>query len=893
MRELGRPFWYLRRRRKTVAAEVDEELQAHLEMRAEDLRAEGLSAEDARREALRRFGDLEATRAYCRRQDEATEGSRGRALAFADLGQDARIALRSLLRARGLTAVIVATVGLGIGATALTFAAVHATLLRPLPYPDSARLVRIYTDAPPNRFRFSVADYRALEEQQTVFDRVGGYTERPMSWSDGTSAERLRGRVVTWTYFDVLGLRPALGRNFTAEEGRPGAPPSVIVTDGFWRQRLGARPEAVGGPVRLDGTDHALVGVLPADVGPLEQGQEFFVAARWDVPPRKGPFLIITVARLREGVDRRAADAELRAINRRIFPLWRSSYQDERATWATMDLKTHVVGDVEATAALALAAVGLVWLIACANAGSLLVARVTARSRELAVRAALGASRARILRHLLVESALLALAASALGVAIAAAGLRLLVTQGAPYLSRVHEVGFGAALWGAVAALTLASAGLFALVPALHRSGGPVEDALRASTRSATASPAARRVRRLLVAGQFAIATPLLVAAALLLASLDRLARVDLGFDGRAVAGGSIALPAGQYADGAQVAAYWEELERRLAAIPGVEGVAFADGRPPAEVGNFNNFDLEDAPTPAGASQPVTPWVAVTPGYFRLLGLPLVEGRLFDAHDGTDPQVNTVIVDRAWAARFFPGRSAVGRRLKGGGCTECPWTTVVGVVGEVKYAGLDQPDRGTVYTPMVSRTIEGPVDPSAARFRFALVRAPDAPAAALGGVRQVVRAIDPSVPLTNAATMDELAARSLQRPRSLSRLVAAFAAVALVLSVVGIYGVMAFYVQQHAREIGIRVALGGRPRDVLRLVVAQGMAVVGSGVVVGLLAAAALARLMASLLFGVGATDPAAYAGVAALLLAVALAACAAPALRALALQPAVVLRAE
>ena len=813
-------------------------------------------------------------------------------LLVGDLLQDLRIGLRGLLRAPMMTMTIVATVGLGIGATTVIFSAVHAALLRPLPYADPERLVRIYTDAPPNKFRFSVADYLALQAQQTHFEQIAGYTDRPRAFSDGTVAERVRGRDVSWTYFTLLGVKPAVGRDFTELDGRPGSPPAVIVSYGFWQRRLGGRPDVIGKPLRLDGSDHALAGILPRMVGPLEQGQELFVAAQWATPPRKGPFFITVLGRLRNGSERSAAAGELVAINRRIFPLWQVSYQDQKASWALMDLRTHLVGDVRTVAGLALAAVGLVLLIACANASNLLIARVTSRRRELAVRTALGASRGRVIRHLLAESSLLATGAAAVGIALASAGIGLLRSVGADYFPRTQEITLdGPVLW-LLAASTAAGGLLFGLVPAVHGTGGPVDESLRSFGRSSTGSIAVRRLRRLLVAGQFAIATPLLVVAGLLLASLNELGRVDLGFDIRNLLSGTILLPAAQYPDAGRVAAFWDEIQRRVEALPGVSGVTFADGRPPNEVNNFNNFDLEDSPTPPGQSQPVTPWVSVTPEYFRLLGLTLVQGRLFDEHDGLGPDVEVVVVDRAWAKRFFPNGGAIGRRFKEGGCTRCPWTTVVGVVSEVKYAGLDKPDQGTVYSPMAGRGAR-PSEQATSRFRYLVLRTAIDPLTVLPSVRQVVRELDPSLPFSSVATEEELVARSLQRPRSLSMLVGGFATVALLLSIVGVYGVMAHYVQQHSKDIGIRLALGGSPADVLRLVVGQGMRIVSSGVGVGLLTALILTRLMSSLLFGIGAADAFTFVAVTILLLAVALVACSVPARRAIAVQPAAVLRNE
>lgn len=872
-------FWYLRRGPETVVSEIDEELNHHLELRIEELKAQGRSADAARSEALRQFGDLEQTRQYCRRQDEAKETHMQRTLMFQDFTQDLRIAARSLLRAPILTLTIVGTVGLGIGAATAIFSAVYAALLRPLPYASPDELVRIYTDAPPFVFRFSVADYLALKEQQTHFQQVATYTGRTMTFSDGTVAELLRGTMVSTTYFSVLGIRPILGRDFTESDGRPGSPGVVLVSNGFWQQRLGGRADAVGRAIRLDGSDYTIVGVLPPRMGPLD-GQEYFIAQQFSPPPRKGPFLYTVIARLRAGANRAAAAEELRAINKRIFPIWKASYQDDKATWSVMDLKTHVVGDLSNVAGVALAAVALVWLIACTNASNLLVARVTSRRRELAVRAALGASRSRVVRYLLAESSVLAIGSMVVGALLASLGMQVFRNVGVNYFPRMQEVAFeGPVVWLLVG-LMIASGLMFGLVPALHGTSGSVDDSLRAVGRSATGSVAVRRLRRVLVGSQFAVATPLLVAAGLLLISLNQLRQVDLGFDGRNLITGSIRLPSALYADQARVRSVWDEMHRRLESVPGVSAVAFADGRPPTDVGNLNNFDLEEHPTPPGESQPVTPWIAVTPEYFRALGLTLIEGRLLEERDALTETLESVVVDRAWARRFFPNESAVGKRFRGGGCTTCPWTSVVGIVSDVKYVGLDQPDEGAVYTPLTG-----------VLARYVVIRTAGDAQSTLGAVRQVVRELEPGAPLSNIATIDDLVNESIDQPRSLSLLVAGFALVALTLSVFGIYGVMAYYVQQHLKDISIRLALGGKADDVLKLIVGQGMQVVAAGVVVGLLAAFGVARLMSSLLFGVQATDPLIYFVVSMLLLAVAFVGCLLPAVRAIGLQPAAVLR--
>jgi predicted permease len=804
-------------------------------------------------------------------------------LSVQEWATDVRISVRGLMRVPVLTLTIVATVGLGIGATAAIFSAIDAALLRPLPYLHPERLVRIYTDAPPFKWRFSMADYLAFREQQTQFEASATYTNRSVIFDDGVLASVLRARAVSSEFFRVLGIRPQIGRDFVEADERPGAPAPVISSQAFWQERLGRDPNAVGRRIKLDGVEHPIVGVLPRSVGPLERGQDLFIVQQFSPPSRKGPFLFSIVARLREGATPAVASGELRAINRRIFPIWKASYQDDKATWSLEDLRTAVVGQVNAIAGLALATVALVWLIACANASNLLIARVTSRRQELAVRAALGASRGRVVRYLMAEAAVLAAASVALGTAVAWIGIRLLQSVAATYFPRMEETALDAPVWWLLAALATCSGLMFGLVPALHGTGGTIDESLRSVGRSSTSNVAVRRLRRALVASQFAIATPLLIVASLLLTTLNHLRNVDLGFDHRTVITGSVRLPGAQYQDPGKIKVFWSELARRIGTLPGVAGVALADGLPPDGVGNLNNFDLEDHPAGPGQPQPVTAWVAVTPPYFRVLGLALLEGRALDERDALAENVESVVVDRAWARRFFPHGSALGKRFHEGGCTTCPWTTVVGVVSEVKYLGLDKPDDGTVYWPMSDRSLTG----------YLVVRTQANPAPLGPALQRTARELDSAVSVSNIATMEDLVAQSLDRPESLSLLVSAFAFVALALSIVGICGVMAYYVQQHVKEIGIRIALGGTSSDVLRLVLGQGMRVVAVGVVCGLVAAMAGTRLLSNLLFGVGAADASTFLGVSGALLLVAFAACLWPALRAVAIQPAVVLRTE
>jgi predicted permease len=419
----------------------------------------------------------------------------------------------------------------------------------------------------------------------------------------------------------------------------------------------------------------------------------------------------------------------------------------------------------------------------------------------------------------------------------------------------------------------------------MNITGGTVDESLR-SARTATASAGVRRMRRVLVAAQFAIATPLLITAGLLLSSLNALKSVDLGFEGDRILTASVRLPAAQYREPAVIESFWKELERRLLAQPGIAGVAFADGRPPVTAGQHNNFDLEQFPAGPGGSQQVTAWVGISPEYFRVMGMKLIEGRMLDQRDidlqNASQNLLSVVVDQSWSRRFFGTESAIGKRFKSGGCTACPWTSVVGIVSDVPFDGLDQARQGTVY-----------FGNSGQPLNYVIVRTKGDPALEASTLARVMRELEPGAPLSDLSTTDQLVDQSLIRPQSMSMLIASFATVALLLSIIGIYGVMGYYVQQQLKEISIRMALGGSRGEVARLVVGQGMSVAVAGVIAGIAIAWSATRLMASLLFGVGAADPLTFSGVTALMIVVALMACAVPAWRAMRVQPAVVLRNE
>jgi putative ABC transport system permease protein len=792
------------------------------------------------------------------------------------LWRDLRYSVRSLARVPALSATLVLTIGVGLGSTTAMITVVRAVLVKGLPYADADSLVWIYTDTPPYRFRFSVVDYRALEADHPAFSGVAAYQTNEVTVSGEGAAERVTARSVTGSYFPLLGQVPHIGRLFDpSDDARRDQ--VVVLTYGYWTQHYGGDPSVLGRSMTIDGASYTIVGVLQRAIGPFESYTPLFTAARWPTPTRKGPFFTTAIGRLRPDISRAAALQTLDATNARLFPIWQSSYQDEKATWGMLNLKQRVIGDVGSMLWVVLGAVACVLLIACANAVNLLVARSLNRNRELAIRGALGASRGRLLQHLLAETAIIGVVAALVGLGVAIGSIALVTKYGTDYIPRITEVQLGAPELGCLGLLTLVSVLLVGLVPAIHSSRLKITGALAAGGRAASDGPATRRLRRALVAAEFALATPLIVAAVLVGASLNRLNQVEVGLSTTRLLTAGVSLPSGRYPQPADREAFWKRALEQVSALPGVESVALADSRPPQDSGNLNNFDFEDRPALPGQNQPICTWVGVSPQFFQTVGLRLERGRLLDEHSLQD---NSVVVDRAWANRFFPGEEVLGRRFHEGGCTKCPWTTVVGLVANVKWTGLDSAPDGTIYFPLVDVPTS-----------YFVLRTSAAPSSMSSALRQTVAALDPQLALADVATGDDLVDEALSKPRYLSVLIGMFALTALVLSLVGVYGVMAYFVQQHARDIGIRLALGGDPFHVRRMVVLHGLQFVAIGVAGGIGAALLASRLLTTLLFGITPTDLRAILGVPAMLMVVAILACLVPAHRAARVDPAEILR--
>lgn len=798
------------------------------------------------------------------------------------IAQEIGWAMRSLSKSPGLVCVVVLTLALAIGANTAIFSLLNSALLQPLPYRDPSELVRIYSDSPPYRWPFSVADFLALEEQQTSFSAVAALTRQGMTLSGRGPAERLQAQRVTAEYFSLLGLEAQRGRVFQSGDDRPQAPLTVVLSHQFWQSRLGGDRDVVGKILRLDGLPHTIIGVLPALAGPLQTDVDLWPVFPLEAPPRKGPFFFTVLGRLKPETTPAEAIEELRAINKRIFPIWQESYQDSRTSWSLEPLSAFVTGQSGGTLSVLLAAVGFVLLVACANIANLMLVRASSRRSELALRTALGASGGRLLRLFLTESLLLSAAGGLMGLLLGGWLLRAIQSADVAGLPRIGEASLSWAVLGFTAAVATLCGLLFGSLPALQFKRTDLAVELRSGGNQSSSRPSQARLRSSLVALEVALALPLLIGAGLMSNSLMRLAQVDPGFDVRNLLTMNLFLPPSFLNGPEDALAFWDEALPRISSLPGVEGATLSSSLPPDRARELNNFDLEAHPTPPGESQPVAPYMAVRPNYFDTLGIPLLEGRLIEPSDRRDtPQV--AVVARAWAERFFPGQSPVGQRFKSGGCAGCPWTTIVGVVADVKYTGL-QNEEGAIYTPHEQVIYRG----------MYLTLRTSQPALQLEQpVRQVIASLAPDLAPSEVRSMEDRLSGSLARPRQLTALVGSFAALALLLVLIGIYGVLSWFVNQERKQIGIRMALGGSQGRLFWSVVSRGMRWAVSGLAAGILVALLLSRFLDSLLFEVVSTDGLTYAAVTAALAAVAMLACSIPARRAVRLDPVQVLKAE
>ena len=865
-----------------------DEMQFHIEQETERNIRQGMTPDVARREATRAFGGVDR---YAERARDERTGS-----VSTDLGMDVRYALRTLRKTPGFTAVAVLTLALGVGANTAVFSVVNAALLRAMPFPEPDQLVQVrLTTADASDNVWSYPKYEALRDQQRSFTYVAGYARWEGNLSGVGEPERLIGERITAQYFDVLGVHPVAGRAFTEEEARnPGDGGVVLLSDALWRRRFNADASVVGRTVQLDGVPISVVGVLPADFRGLSGVADVFVPMSTVGRMLSGRFahFMTVVARLDPSVTFETAQTEVEALGKRIDEQYRSPR--DNTTWGA-DIKLleelRVDPAIRRSVLVLFGAVTGVLLIACANLASLLLARGVVRRREVAVRLALGARPLRVVRQLMTEAMVLALLGGGVGVLVAWAGVRGLTDVAANAASVLGRdmIGFNAvALAGAgldttvllfAFAISIGTGLLFGLAPARQVSRAELTSDLRQGGEATRARLAVRGLttRNLLVVSEIALAFMLLVGSGLMLRSLSRLLDLDAGVDPRNLLTVRVSLPEPVSTDAATT--FWPQLVERVAALPAVRNVAFADCPPLIGRCNVRPFWADETRT--SEPQPVGVHY-VTSGYFSALGVPIMGGRAFAPQDRTgSPPV--VIINESAAQKFFPGQNAIGRRVAvAGGFAE--GAEIIGIVADQRFQALEIPAVPDVYISSL-QVVQG--------SGYLFVRTAADPLALAGAVRREVQRLNPNLPIYDVQTMEQRVGTATARTRVTGLWLTLFAVIAALLALIGIYGVVAYAVTQRTREFGVRVALGAASTDVAALVLRHSAAVVGLGVVVGLIGAWSATRVLRSLLYDVAPNEPAVFISLTVATLVVAFAATALPVRRATRVDPVIALKAE
>src|SRR5215510_115192 len=793
---------------------------------------------------------------------------------MAILWQDLRYGFRMLVKKPDFTIVAVFTLALGIGANSAIFSVVNGVLLRPLPLEDPDRLIKIWeTFLPGGHGTASVPNLKDWRDQNTVFNGIAAYQFSSLNLRGQDSPERLQGATVSPNFFEVVGVRPRLGRAFQIGEDEAGRNRVALLSHRLWQRSFGGDAGVVGKEISLNGENYTVIGVMPPEFRFPSRLTEVWVPLVMppDLAQQRDNHWMFTLARLKPDVGFEQAREQMVNIARRI----ERQYPDSQAGRSVflIPLQEETVQNIRPALLALLFAVGFVLLIACANVANLLLARATSRRREIAVRTALGAGRLRLVRQMLTESLLLAVTGGALGLALAKWGVEGLLVLAANFLPRANEVGLDWRVAAFTAALSILSGVLFGLIPALQSSRVDLQSALKEGAGGGA-----------LVVVEVAATLVLLIGAGLLIKSFIRLYETDLGFKAENVLTMSLALPRTKYPDAQSAAAFHQKLIDRVAALPGARSAGLINSLPLQRSGFSGGVTIEGQGPYEPGRQPVAGFCAISPEYFRALSVPLISGRFFTAEDQRNSAL-VVIVNQALAQQYLPGQNPIGKRMQFIGND---WRTIVGVVGDVRESGVTRAATAGVFFP-VNQVGYAPL----IQTMSLAVRADAEPTALISAVRNAVREIDPAQPVFNVKTMEAVVADSVSDRRLNMLLLGIFAAVALTLSVIGIYSVMSYTVSQHTREIGIRMALGARPTDILKLVVGQGMGLTLVCVGLGVAGAFGLTRLMATLLYGVTATDPLTFAVVSALLMVVALLACCVPARRATKVDPMVALRTE
>jgi predicted permease len=883
-------------------ARLNEEIESHVAFQTDENIREGLSPVEARRRAVLKFGAVEAVKEEYREER--------RTLLIENIFQDIRYALRILRKSPGFAAVAILTIALGIGATTAIFSVVDAALLHPLPYPHPEQLVKIVDDLPGVGVQdvgMSVPEWHDLE-RSGIFERVsplgGGGSINLTGATQPTRASFLN---IAPNYFALLGVKPEFGRTFNPDDQTPGFTLEVVISDGLWKGAFGGDPQILGKSLRLDNDLYQVVGVMPASHhGPgqalEERNTEIWAASGFAGPPAPAPlrnsrFLVEAIGRLKPGLTIAAAQSRVDALVAALQKQFPDEYPSQHA-WAVrlVPLKESVVGNVRQSLVLLLGAVGLVTLIGCVNVANLLLARASARGREMAVRQALGASGGRLIRQLLTESFLLAALGGIGGVAILLSAKEFLLRILPDSLPRLSEVSISWPVLLFALAASLVAGAIFGVAPALQAGRLDLTGALKREGRGSTGSGEQVRTRRVLVAAEFALSLVLMIAAGLLLRSFWELLTVQPGFSPQNVMSVRTWLPIPNdpatdiYRTVAQEAVFIHDVLDRGKTLMGVEEIAVGDVSA-LPLGHGRN-DLKSYPLIIeGHERPAneSPWITasiVTPGYFHLLGMTLLRGRLLNEFDSGSAPLAAVI-NESFARTYWPNENPVGKRIKmptPGDSSNLSLTTIVGVLADVRAESLADSGKPQMYLSMFQRR---------AKDLAIFLRGKLDPATTPVDVRRVVQSVNPELPVFGAQTLDEVVAESLSQRRFSMEMVGMFALTALLLAGMGIYGVISYMVNERTHEIGIRLALGAQRADVLRMVLRYGLGLAVAGTVIGLAGSVIVSRLMGSLLYGVSSTDPITFGGVAVLLIGIALVGCYVPARRAMKVDPIVALRHE
>jgi putative ABC transport system permease protein len=884
-------------RRKRSTDDFADEIRAHLELEADELRSEGLSEEEAHRKARVAFGNVPAIKERFH--------MRNRALWFENLLRDINFAIRQIVKNPGFAAVTILVLALGIGASISIFSVADAVLLRPLPYPNPEQIVRVWEQTPNGHLpNLAESNFEDFLTQNNTFASLAAYDYEVASVSGGSEPARVNVAAVSSGFFPTLGTQPLRGRLFGADEQRPHGTSAVIVSYSYWQRYLDSATDLSKFQLDLDGGVYPVVGVMPPEFN-FPSGVAAWIPRELDPPaPSRTAHNWRVLGRVREGVTVAQARANLSAIARRIQHQYGT--QVDLSDAAVVPLADAIVGDVRTALLTLLGAVGLLLLVACANVAGLLVARTSARRKELAIRAALGAGRGRLIQQFLVESFALSLAAGILGILIAAGGVRVLPVILPTNLPRQEGIALNPAVLLFALAATVAIAVLLGLFAAWRAGRGDLQSALSAGSRSHTGSSASQRLRSILVTGEIAATLVILVGAGLLGRSFQRLISTSPGFrpENLITMEFSPSIPQGQ--EGMDLVAIsrqihlFDDIVARLRAIPGTASVGLAGALPVAAGDNLadglflvlngqkppTNFDEFGRIAQNRSQTGLAEYAVASEEYFRTLGIPLIRGRMFGEQDSLNSP-HVAVISESLARKRWPNQDPIGQVIEFGNMDgNLKPLTIIGIAGDVRARGLDSPPSPIIYVDYRQRGMNANSRPTI------VMRSTEPAGNIVSAAHDIFLELAPDVPVKISSFADDLGGWLADR-RFLLLLVGLFAAVALILAAVGLYGVVAFYVALRTQEIGVRIALGARRGDVLRLVLGQGSRMAALGVVVGIVASLAISRLMSSLLFGIGATDPLTFAGVALLVSLIALGASYIPARRAMRIDPVKALRYE